>query len=49
MVSVGGFEPPISCVRGRHFRRTKLHAAENWSERSDSNRRSPASKAGALA
>ena len=28
MVSVGGFEPPVSCVRGRHFGRAKLHAAE---------------------
>lgn len=29
MVSAGGFEPPISCVRGRHFGRAKLRAAEN--------------------
>jgi hypothetical protein len=67
MVSVGGFEPPISCIRGRHY--TLLaptpglepgllplgeagairRCRPNWSGWDESNARSPAPKAGALA
>ena len=41
MVSVGGFEPPVSCVRGRRFRRAKLHAVETDSIRKTAARAHP--------